>query len=128
MANLSTVSTSKKSPLIGWLFHRPAPGICPDLVFNSPQAVSFSRATNRSAAKLAVSHMTYDLDAAIPDEQPAKAGLAKGFEVNLDYTAEPPFADIAQAIQANLALIGIGLCMNPGGQPASRQPDTRPAA
>jgi peptide/nickel transport system substrate-binding protein len=44
----------------------------------------------------------------------AKAGLAEGFEVGLDYTAEPPFADIAQAIQANLARIGIRLRMNPG--------------
>ncbi|MBI0436206.1 ABC transporter substrate-binding protein, partial [Roseomonas sp. KE0001] len=44
----------------------------------------------------------------------AKAGLAEGFEASFDYTAEAPFADIAQAIQANLAQIGIRLRMNPG--------------
>ena len=44
----------------------------------------------------------------------AKAGLAEGFEVSLDYTAEPPFADIAQAVQADLAKIGIRVRMNPG--------------
>jgi peptide/nickel transport system substrate-binding protein len=44
----------------------------------------------------------------------ARAGLAEGFEVSLDYTAEPPFADIAQAVQADLARIGIRLRMNPG--------------
>lgn len=44
----------------------------------------------------------------------AKAGLADGFEVSLDYTAEPPFADIAQAVQADLLKIGIRVRMNPG--------------
>jgi peptide/nickel transport system substrate-binding protein len=44
----------------------------------------------------------------------AKAGVAEGFEVSLDYTTAAPFADIAQAIQANLALIGIRLRMLPG--------------
>ncbi len=44
----------------------------------------------------------------------AQAGLANGFDASLDFTAEAPFMDIAQAIQANLARIGIRLRMNPG--------------
>ncbi|MCC7281196.1 MAG: ABC transporter substrate-binding protein [Acetobacteraceae bacterium] len=37
----------------------------------------------------------------------AAAGLAGGFEVSLDHSSGPPIADIAQAIQANLAEIGV---------------------
>ncbi len=37
----------------------------------------------------------------------AQAGLAEGFEVTLDHPANNPIADIAQALQANLASIGI---------------------
>ena len=44
----------------------------------------------------------------------AQAGLADGFEASFDFTAEAPFLDIAQAVQANLARIGIRLRMNPG--------------
>jgi len=44
----------------------------------------------------------------------AKAGLAEGFEVSFDYASAAPQSDIAQAIQANLAAIGIRLNMLPG--------------
>ncbi|WP_159992912.1 ABC transporter substrate-binding protein [Roseomonas sp. 18066] len=44
----------------------------------------------------------------------AKAGLASGFELSFDYASAAPNADIAQAIQANLAEIGIKLRMLPG--------------
>ena len=43
----------------------------------------------------------------------AKAGLADGFEVSLDYSSASPISDIAQAVQANLAAIGIRLRMLP---------------
>ncbi len=43
-----------------------------------------------------------------------KAGLANGFEVSFDYASAAPNSDIAQAIQANLAEIGIRLRMLPG--------------
>ena len=43
----------------------------------------------------------------------AKAGLADGFEATFDYTSASPRSDIAQAIQANLARIGIRLRMSP---------------
>ncbi|MGY4802457.1 ABC transporter substrate-binding protein [Teichococcus aerofrigidensis] len=48
----------------------------------------------------------------------AKAGLADGFEVSFDYGSAAPQSDIAQAIQANLAEIGIRLRMLPGEQRA----------
>lgn len=48
----------------------------------------------------------------------AKAGLADGFEVSFDYSSAAPFSDIAQAVQANLAEIGIRLRMLPGEQRA----------
>ncbi|MFI4981018.1 MAG: ABC transporter substrate-binding protein, partial [Nevskiales bacterium] len=37
----------------------------------------------------------------------AEAGLAGGFSVTLDYNSQPPTSDIAQAVQADLAAIGI---------------------
>ncbi len=37
----------------------------------------------------------------------AKAGYADGFSMTMDHFAKPPFGDVAQAIQANLADIGI---------------------
>ncbi|MFT8245026.1 ABC transporter substrate-binding protein [Roseomonas sp. BN140053] len=43
----------------------------------------------------------------------AQAGLAAGFEVSLDYASVAPVSDIAEAIQANLAEIGIRLRMLP---------------
>ncbi len=36
-----------------------------------------------------------------------QAGLEKGFTVTLDHQAAPPFNDVAQAVQADLAAIGI---------------------
>ncbi|MBE9605908.1 ABC transporter substrate-binding protein [Acetobacteraceae bacterium H6797] len=48
----------------------------------------------------------------------AKAGLPDGFEVSFDYTSSAPYSDIAQAIQANLAQIGVRLRMLPGQQGA----------
>ena len=48
----------------------------------------------------------------------AKAGLADGFELGFDYASAAPQSDIAQAVQANLALIGIRLRMLPAEQRA----------
>jgi len=42
-----------------------------------------------------------------------QGGFAEGFEAAFDYTASNPFNDIAQAIQANLADLGIRLRMTP---------------
>jgi peptide/nickel transport system substrate-binding protein len=46
----------------------------------------------------------------------AAAGLAGGFSVTMDYASVWPFPDIAQAIQADLAEIGIKLQLLPGEQ------------
>ncbi|MCW3473290.1 ABC transporter substrate-binding protein [Limobrevibacterium gyesilva] len=43
-----------------------------------------------------------------------QAGFADGFEATLDYISASPFADLAQAIQGNLADIGIRVRMMPG--------------
>jgi peptide/nickel transport system substrate-binding protein len=44
----------------------------------------------------------------------AQAGYASGFTITLDFVSAPPFAEIAQAIQADLAAIGITLTLLPG--------------
>ena len=46
----------------------------------------------------------------------AKAGLANGFSATMDYISAAPYGDIAQAIQADLAAIGIKLSLLPGEQ------------
>ncbi len=46
----------------------------------------------------------------------AKAGLAKGFAVTMDHFPVAPYADIAQAVQADLAEIGIKVTLMPGQQ------------
>ena len=46
----------------------------------------------------------------------ADAGLPNGFSVSMDYISQPPYADIAQAVQADLAAIGIKLSLQPGEQ------------
>jgi peptide/nickel transport system substrate-binding protein len=46
----------------------------------------------------------------------AAAGLAGGFSVSMDYASTWPFADIAQALQADLGAIGIKLQLLPGEQ------------
>ena len=46
----------------------------------------------------------------------AQAGLPDGFAVTMDYISHAPDADIAQAIQANLAAIGIKVTLLPGEQ------------
>jgi peptide/nickel transport system substrate-binding protein len=45
-----------------------------------------------------------------------QAGLPDGFAVSMDYISQPPYADIAQAVQANLAAIGIKVTLLPGEQ------------
>jgi peptide/nickel transport system substrate-binding protein len=44
----------------------------------------------------------------------AQAGYPNGFEVTLDHVSTPPQSDIAQAIQANLAAIGIKVNLSGG--------------
>ncbi len=44
----------------------------------------------------------------------AEAGFPNGFSVNMDYISTAPYGDIAQAIQADLAAIGIKAQLLPG--------------
>jgi len=46
----------------------------------------------------------------------AKAGFPNGFEVTLDYFAKSPYSDVAQALQANLAEVGIKVQLQSGEQ------------
>jgi peptide/nickel transport system substrate-binding protein len=46
----------------------------------------------------------------------ADAGLANGFSVAMDYVSASPHSEIAQAIQADLAAIGIKVSLQPGDQ------------
>lgn len=55
----------------------------------------------------------------------AEAGFANGFEMTLDHFNQPPYNDIAQALQANLKDIGIKVTLLPG---ESRQVITKTRA
>ena len=55
-------------------------------------------------------------DAAKAKQLLADAGLADGFSVTMDYISASPHSEIAQAIQADLAAIGIKVSLQPGDQ------------
>lgn len=46
----------------------------------------------------------------------AQAGLPNGFSVTMDYISESPYSEIAEAVQADLAAVGIKLTLLPGEQ------------
>jgi peptide/nickel transport system substrate-binding protein len=46
----------------------------------------------------------------------AQAGLPNGFAVTMDYISASPYSEIAQAIQADLAAVGIKVSLQPGDQ------------
>jgi peptide/nickel transport system substrate-binding protein len=46
----------------------------------------------------------------------AQAGLSDGFSCSMDYISSAPYADIAQAVQADLAAVGIKVSLMPGEQ------------
>ncbi|MCQ4159115.1 ABC transporter substrate-binding protein [Roseomonas sp. GC11] len=62
----------------------------------------------------AVTETTFRKDPARARALLAEAGLADGFEITLDHYNAQPYPDIAQALQADLAAIGIRLRMLPG--------------
>ncbi|WP_412066170.1 ABC transporter substrate-binding protein [Rhizobium sp. SYY.PMSO] len=55
----------------------------------------------------AISDTPFQKDVAKAKALMAEAGLADGFEVTMDHYSNQPYPDLAQAIQANLAEIGI---------------------
>jgi peptide/nickel transport system substrate-binding protein len=66
----------------------------------------------------ALTETPFQKDVAAAKALLAKAGLEGGFELSFDYFSGAPTSDIAQALQANLAEIGIRLKMLPGEQRA----------
>jgi peptide/nickel transport system substrate-binding protein len=64
----------------------------------------------------AVTDKPYQKDTAKAKELLAKAGFPSGFEITMDFISAAPYADIAQAIQANLAEAGIKVQLLPGEQ------------
>ena len=64
----------------------------------------------------AIKDQPFKMDAAKAKALLAEAGLPNGFEVTLDHSSVQPIPDIAQAIQANLAAIGIKVTLLAGEQ------------
>ena len=64
----------------------------------------------------AVSDRPFHKDAARARALLAEAGLPDGFEITIDHPAIPPYAEIAQALQANLAEVGIRAALLAGDQ------------
>ena len=64
----------------------------------------------------AVTDKRYQKDTAKAKELLAMAGLAGGFEITLDFISSSPYAEVAQAVQANLAEAGIKAQLLPGEQ------------
>jgi len=64
----------------------------------------------------AVSDRPFHKDAARARALLAEAGLPDGFEITIDHPAIPPYAEIAQALQANLAEVGVRAALLAGDQ------------
>ncbi len=64
----------------------------------------------------ALTDQPFKKDVARAKELMAKAGLSNGFSATMDYISASPYGDIAQAIQADLAAIGIKVSLLPGEQ------------
>ncbi len=64
----------------------------------------------------ALKEIAFKQDQAKAKQLLSEAGLAGGFAVTMDYISSSPSAEIAQAIQADLAAIGIKLTLLPGEQ------------
>lgn len=62
----------------------------------------------------AIPDQPYHKDPAAARALLARAGYGGGFTMTLDYVSTPPFSEIAQALQADLAAIGITLTLLPG--------------
>ena len=69
-----------------------------------------------SALPGALNENPFHKDVAKAKQLLAEAGLPDGFSVSMDYISQSPYADIAQAVQADLAAIGIKVQLLPGEQ------------
>ncbi len=64
----------------------------------------------------ALTEQPFKKDTAKAKQLLAEAGLASGFSVTMDFISASPYADIAQAIQQDLAQAGIKVSLLPGEQ------------
>lgn len=69
-----------------------------------------------SALPGALKQTPFNHDPAKAKQLLAEAGLPNGFAVTMDVYSNPPYSDIAQAIQADLAAVGIKVTLLPGQQ------------
>jgi peptide/nickel transport system substrate-binding protein len=64
----------------------------------------------------ALTEMPFHRDVAKAKQLLAAAGLADGIQVTMDYISVSPYSEIAQAVQQNLAEVGIKVQLLPGEQ------------
>ncbi len=64
----------------------------------------------------ALTEQPFKKDTAKAKQLLAAAGLANGFSVSMDYISASPYGEVAQAIQQDLAQIGIKVSLLPGEQ------------
>ena len=80
----------------------------------TPDTWSVCQAFLPDALPGALKHNPFRKDVAKAKQLLAEAGLAGGFSVTMDYFSNSPNSEIAQAIQADLAAIGIKVQLLPG--------------
>ncbi|MBS0560613.1 MAG: ABC transporter substrate-binding protein [Proteobacteria bacterium] len=64
----------------------------------------------------ALKQIAFKQDVAKAKQLMSEAGLGGGFAVTMDYISQSPYTEIAQAVQADLAAIGIKVTLQPGEQ------------
>jgi peptide/nickel transport system substrate-binding protein len=82
----------------------------------TPNTWSICQTFLPSALPGAIKDQPFHRDVAKAKALLAQAGLPNGFAVSMDYISHAPAADIGQAIQANLAEVGIKVTLLPGEQ------------
>ena len=82
----------------------------------TPNTWSVCQAFLPEALPGALKENPFHKDVAKAKQLLSEAGLPDGFSVTMDYISSPPYADIAQAIQADLAAVGIKVQLLPGEQ------------
>src|SRR5690242_714928 len=82
----------------------------------TPGTWSVSQAFLPDALPGALKHNPFRKDVTKAKQLLAEAGHPNGFAVTMDYISASPHAEIAQALQADLAAIGIKVTLQPGEQ------------
>ena len=82
----------------------------------TPNTWSVCQAFLPDALPGALKSTPFKKDVAKAKQLLAEAGLGSGFSVTMDYISASPHSDIAQAIQADLASVGIKVTLQPGDQ------------